>query len=80
LRMAKNTKKSSMISVRELANKANVDYPKLYNNLNGTYSSLTHQEKTQLVNAFYDEMSTLLQKLGFYMKIRPLKDQGQTHQ
>lgn len=75
--MAKNPKKSSVISIRALAEKSGVDYYKLYNNINLAYHSLDPNEKTQIVNAFYDEVTPLLKQLGFFITLKRLKDPDQ---
>jgi hypothetical protein len=75
--MAKKKEESviGVISLRTLCSLAGIRYHRVYDNLRGTYSSLTHPEKTQIVNALYDGLSPFLKRLGFFMKIHPLKDQ-----
>lgn len=70
----KPNKKPSVISIRALSDKANVPHMKVYNNMVGTYNSLTLDEKTQLANTFFDESQPLLNKLGFYIEISRIKD------
>jgi hypothetical protein len=70
-----NTKKSpSVISLRALCEKASIPHHKVYANLNGTYDSMEHVEKTKLANTLYNEITPFLKTLGFYIQINRIKD------
>lgn len=62
-----------LISVRVLAEKAGIDYSKLYNNLKGTYASLTDQQKTMLFNIIQDEVTKAVSVLGFSYEGRRIR-------
>jgi hypothetical protein len=68
--------KGSAISLKRLSEKTKINYMKIWNNLHGNYNSMTDQEKTQIVNAFHDEVTPLLKKLGFFVVIKRIKDPG----
>lgn len=74
--MAKKTKTKEfeIISIRKLTEKAHVEYFKTYHNIRGNYNSLTEQEKTQLSNELFDEVSKAFKWLGFRIEIKRVKD------
>jgi cupin superfamily acireductone dioxygenase involved in methionine salvage len=72
------TKKTSVISMRALAEAAGVNYDKLFKNLSGKYNSLTQEEKIQLMNAFHDEVNAITPKLGFLIDVIRIKDPSPT--
>jgi hypothetical protein len=60
--MAKKKKEASpykIISLRQLAKSADMDYQKLYFNLTGRYASMTDTDRTVLCNTLYDELEQL---------------------
>lgn len=67
-------KSRSVISLRELCDKANIPHHKVYANMKGTYKSLDHAEKTKLANTLYDEITPFLKELGFYIQVNRIKD------
>lgn len=73
----KEKQKPSIISLRALCDKANIPHHKVYSNLNGTYNSLTHEEKTKLANTVFDDVLKFVEKFGFYIEIGRIKGPDQ---
>lgn len=74
--MAKRKKERTVVSLNSLCDIAGVKYHRVYAYMKGTYNTLTHKEKTDLINAFYDDTSELFKKLGFHIEIKRIKDQA----
>jgi len=70
----KASKQPQIISLRYLCEKADVKHYKVYNNLRGEYSSLSHDEKAKLANTLFDEVTPFLNGLGYYITIARIKD------
>lgn len=66
--MAEN--KYKIISLRHLAQSAEIEPMKLYHNLMGRYSSLTDNEKTQLANALHDGLKEFSKFIGVEITVR----------
>lgn len=72
--MAKQKEVSSAVSIRRLSEKTGIPYMKIRDNLIGKYNSLKTEEKTTLVNAFHDEVTPFLKKLGYFIQVKKLKE------
>jgi len=76
--MSKTEKVESLtkvLSLKQLCVKAGIKYHKVYFNFNGRFNSLSHAEKSQLVNTLHDELVPFLEKIGYYIKVHRIKDQ-----
>lgn len=78
--MAKKSKQEHVISWKRLSDKSKVPYHKVYAFLKGTYSTLTHNEKSALMNAFYDETKEVFAQMGFRIEISRIKNPTQTQE
>ena len=76
----KENKTSSVISLRALCEKSDIQHHRVYHSLKGTHKSaykpLEHADKTALANTLYNEISPMLEHLGFYIKLGRIKDQS----
>jgi len=68
---------TKVLSLKQLCEKADIKYHKVYFNFNGRFNSLTHQDKSQLVNTLHDELVPFLEKLGYHITVHRTKGQGQ---
>ena len=65
---------AAIINLKELAEKSEIDYFKLRNNLNGKYNSFDVNDRTEVANALLKEANLVFNQLGFDIKMDRLED------
>lgn len=73
--MAKDTIKEhfQILSIRNWADKTNIAYRKIYDTIalkKPVYNSLTDNEKTDLANALFNDVSKVFKELGMEISIK----------
>lgn len=65
---------SEIISIRALARVCDMNHMKIFNNLQGKYNSLTASEKHAISTTIYDSLLPIMDKLGYQIEIKKVKD------
>lgn len=74
--MAKREKTVNVVSLMALSRDTKITYFRLYDYFVNNKENLSLEEKKTLCNSFHDQSLDFFKRLGFYLKIHPIKDQG----